>query len=911
MPPAAMPDPSGPVTTPRRRRNLERLLRARILGPTIEDQLAEEIDLHVELLVRELTAEGMSETQARAEAAQRWSDRAEVAAACSRIARGTERRWRWRVYLGELGQDVRYGVRQLGRAPSFAVMALLTLAAGIGATTAIFSVVEGVVLRRFPFAHPQRVVSVQEDFRGAASDFSVGNFVDMQAATRSFAQLAAMRFRALNLAEGTAGEPPERVLAVAATRDFFAVFGVRPALGRTFGAEEDEAGRDQVAVLSHALWQEHFGADPAILERTVHLSGRPYRVVGVMPAGFDPTLSHEELWMPLAFTPAERAAHDDHYLDVAGLLRPGVSAGAAQAELGAVMRRVFERYPDANMGRTGVLVRQLADGLIGPYRQRLFVLLGAVGLVMLIACANVASLLLARGSARARESAIRTAVGAGGRRIARQLLTESAVLALAGGVLGVGLAAAAVRLFVRLAPAGIPRAGETRIDGAVLLFALALSMAASLLFGMAPALRAARQDPQTELRGGNVGGGGRGPARDRMRNLLVAAEIALALTLLAGAGLLLRSAFNLERTPAGFDTANLLAGRLTLPEATYPRSAAVAQTFGELAERLAHEPGVRAAAVVSAAPLGPGGGTNGLIPEGQPLNSANLIDAGLHVVSAGYFAAMRIPLVAGRPFAPGDVAGSPRVMIVSRALARRAWGPVDPIGKRIGCCEGTPRDPSWKTVIGVVGDVRSRGPAVDVTPEFYLPIGQAPAESWSWNRRTMTLVARGSDAGLLAGAMRASVRAVDRSLPLTLAPMDEALHETTAEERFHTLLLTILGILGLFLAAVGTFGVIAYFAGLRTREIGIRMALGAQRRDVLALLAWQGARPVAGGLAAGAAGALAATRWLRSSLYGVGAADPWTFACVILLLAATAAVAVLIPALAAARVDPQRAIRQA
>jgi putative ABC transport system permease protein len=953
MLPPARSAARGPSTGRRAGRNLERLLRSRILGPTIEDQLEEEIDLHVELLARELTAEGMNEAQARAEAAQRFSDRAQVAAACSRIARGTERRWRLHVYWSELGQDVRYGLRQLARARAFAAVALLTLAAGIGATTAIFSVVEGVVLRRFPFAHPERVVGVEESFLGKNSDFSVGNFVDMQAAARGgLAKFAALRFNPLNLSPGSAGAPggavpadgadgvaaadgadgagaaggaggaaaaggageqPERVLAVAATSDFFDVFGVHALLGRTFSAEEDQAGRDQVAVLSHALWRQHFGADPAILTRTIHLSGRPYRVIGVMPAGFDPTLSHEELWLPLAFTPAERAAHDDHFLTVAGLLRPGMSAGAVQAQLSATMRRLAERYPDANVGRDGVRVAPLAEELIGPYKQRLFVLLGAVGLVLLIACANVASLLLARGSARARELAIRTAVGAGGRRIARQLLTESAVLALAGGALGVGLAAGAVRLFVRVAPAGIPRAGETRIDGTVLLFALAVSMAASLLFGMAPALRAARQDPQTELRGGGVGGvggGGRGPARDRMRNLLVLAEIALALTLLTGAGLLLRSALNLQRTPIGFDSANLLAGRLTLPEATYPRPTAVAQVFTELAERLAQEPGVRAAAAVSAAPLGTSHTSNGLLPEGKVFNQENLIEAGLHIVSSGYFGAMRIPLAAGRPFMPGDAAGQPKVMIVSRALARSAWGSADPLGKRIACCEGDPQHPGWKTVIGVVGDVRSAGPAVAVAPEFYLPISQAPAESWTWNRRTMTLVARGDDPGLLAGAMRASVRTVDRSLPLTLAPMDEALYQTTAEERFHTLLLAILSLLGLFLAAVGTYGVIAYFAGLRTQEIGIRMALGARRRDILALLATQGARPVAGGLLLGAAGALAATRWLRSSLYGVGAADPWTLGCVILLLAVTAAFAVLIPALEAARIDPRRAIQQ-
>jgi putative ABC transport system permease protein len=866
--------------------------------------VAEELDLHVELLARELMEEGMDETRARAEAAQSFSDRPQVAAACARIARGTERRWRLAVFLEELRQDLRYGLRQLGRAPSFAIVALLTLAAGIGATTAIYSVVEGVVLRRFPFAHPERVMSVSEAWINGGSDFSVGNFVDLRAAQHSFSKLAAQRFTTLNLAEG---EQPTRVLAAPVTHGYFEVFGVRPSLGRTFVAGEDESGHDQVAILSHALWVEQFGADPAVLRRTVHLSGRAFRVVGVMPRSFDPTLDQVELWLPLAFTPAERADHDDHFLTVVGLLRPGVHPAAALAEASGLMRAIAERYPQGNIGRSGAIVRLLSDVLIGSYRQALFVLLGAVGLVLLIACANVASLLLARGSARTRELAIRTAVGASGRRIVRQLLAESAVLALAGGALGVGLAAAAIRVFIRLAPAGIPRIGETRIDGGVLLFALAASIAASLLFGMAPALRSGRQDPQRLVRGG---GGASGPVRDRMRSVLVLGEIALALTLLVGAGLLLRSAVNLQRTPMGFDAQQLLAARLTLPAATYPRPETVARTFSELAERLAAQPGVRAAAATSAAPLGPMHTSNGLFAEGKPFSPADLIESELHIVTPGYFETMRIPLLAGRPLSAGDVAGGQKVMVISRALARQAWGDADPIGRRIACCEGSPQDPGWKTVVGVVGDVRSHGPAQDVKPEFYLPIAQVPPAAWDWTQRTMTLVARAADPALLAAAMRAAVHDTNRSLPLTLAPMEEALRTATAEERFHTLLLLGVGLLGLFLAAVGVYGVIAYLSGLRTNEIGIRMALGARRADILALLARQGALPIGGGLAAGTAGALAATRWLGSSLHGVGAADPLTFLCVILVLAATAGFAVLVPALDAARVDPKRAIQQ-
>jgi putative ABC transport system permease protein len=530
-----------------------------------------------------------------------------------------------------------------------------------------------------------------------------------------------------------------------------------------------------------------------------------------------------------------------------------------------------------------------------------------VGLVLLIACANVASLLLGRGEVRAKELAIRTAIGAGGGRIVRQLLTESLVLAMGAGVLGIALAGAGVRLLVGLAPADIPRIGESRIDAGVLLFALSAAVACSLLFGTVPAVRAARGEPQALLRGRSPG---RGPAGDRLRGWLVLGEVALALTLLVGAGLLIRSAIYLERMPVGFVTADLLTARLSLPEAVYPRPADVERAFGEVAARLAHAPGVRTAAADSAAPLGAGGGSNGLLPEGKPMASENLIDSTLHIVTPGYFETLRLPLLAGRLFSASDTRSAGRVMIVSRELARQAWGDADPIGKRIGCCEMGAGAATLKTVVGLVGDVRSRGPAAPLTPEFYLPIGQVPPDAWNWTQRSMTLVARGPDPHLLAHAMRAAVRGVDAALPLSrMTSMDEALQGSLAEARFHTLLLLSLGLLGLLLAAVGIYGVIAYFVSSRTQEIGIRMALGATRERILSLLGRQAAAPLAGGLLVGTGGALAATRLLAGSLHGVTATDPATFTCVVLLLLAVGLLAVLIPAARATRVDPTRAIQ--
>ena len=881
---------------------LRRLLRSRVLGPSIVRQVDEELDLHLELLVRELVAEGLDERAARREATARLGDRQALAAACGRQARGTERRLRWSIFVDEVRQDITYALRQLARARSFTAMALLMLAAGLGATTALFSVVEGVVLRRFPFAHPARTVLVAETWNDADSSFSAGNYVDLAAGTRSFSALAALQFTPLNLADGP---EPARVLAARVTGGFFEVLGVRPILGRTFGAAETESGEGALAVLSHPLWAARLGADPAIVGKTIHLSNQAYRVVGVMPERFDPTASHEDLWLPLVFTPAQRAQHDEHYLSVIGLLRPGTSAQAAQAELGVGMRRLPPRFPQENAGRKSVRVASLSSYVLGDVPRRLYILLGAVGLVVLIACANVASLLLARGAVRQNELAVRAAIGAGRRRLVRQLLTESAVLGLAAGTLGIGLAYALLKLFLGLAPPGIPRLEETRIDGGVLLFAALLSLAASLLCGVVPALRAARQSPQTLLRGGMASAGA---SRDRLRHVLVAGETALALTLLVGAGLLIRSALHLEHLPPGFDPSGVLTAVVGLPRTAYPQPRSVEQAFEQIVARLEKRPGVRAAAAGSGVPLSAYGGNNGLLPEGRAYSAENLIDASFHLVMPRYLETLSIPLLAGRTFNAGDRAGGDRVIVVSHALARRAWGDANPIGKRIACCEDAPES-RFKTVVGVVGDVRSRGPAGAVRPEFYLPMAQAPTDAWSWLQRTANLVVRGNSTAALATALRGAVHEVDPTLPVAVVELEDAIHQSFAEQRFQTALLLGLGLLGLLLAIVGIYGVVAYFVIHRTREIGIRLALGASRSRIVRHLAIEGALPLASGLLLGAAGALAATRWLEGSLYGVTASDPATFAVVVVILGATGWIAILLPALRATRIDPTRAIQ--
>jgi putative ABC transport system permease protein len=799
-------------------------------------------------------------------------------------------------------RDLVHALRRLAGDRTTTAVAVLTLALGIGAMTSIFSVVESVVLRPLPFADPQRVVSVFETWKGEEGNVSVGNFLDLAAASRALSPFAARQLSSVNLAgDGRA----ERVLAARVTSGFFAVFGARPALGRTFSAEEDRAG-ERLAVLSHALWVRSFGADRGVLGRGVQLSGRSYEIVGVMPAGFDPLLAGEELWLPFSWSPAERAQHDEHSLAAIGRLRPAVSLARARSELGAAMGQLALRYPEEDGGR-GIAVRPVADVLVGDYRQRLLLLLGAVSLVMLIACGNVANLLLAQGAARAREIAVRAAIGAGSRRLALQVLTESAVLAVLAAAAGTGLAELAVRVLLASAPPRIPRLAETRIDAGVLAFSLVLGVASSLVFGLAPAMRAARQGPQQVLK---LGERGMVAVRDRLRSSLVLSEVALALTLLAGAGLLVRSARNLQSVDNGFDPRGVVMAQVSLPDVGYEGVERVQSAFEAILARLASAPGVASAAVVSRAPLGPESSSNGLLPEGKPFRLENLVIASLHVATPGYFATLRIPLLRGRLFTAGDVAGRERVMVVSAELARHAFGGADPVGRQLACCDGSPEHPSWKTVVGVVGDVRAAGPAVPPSPAFYLPLAQMPPGAVDWLHRSMMLVARGTAPGPLTAALGQAVREVDPTVPVYgISDLARSLHASTAEVRFQTFLYTALGAVGLLLALAGIYSMTAYFISLRRREIAVRLALGATPRDILGLLVWQGARPIAAGIAVGGLAAVASTRWLRGSLHGVPPTDPLTFAAVALLLVAAGLAATWIPARRATRVAPAQALQ--
>jgi predicted permease len=875
-----------------------------IRRPAIGEQVAAEVEFHIEMRTRELVQAGMDQAEARAEALRRFGSLDDVSAECREIGSDREKTVRRAEFLSELRQDAAFAVRQLLKAPAFTAVTVGTLALGIGATTAIFSAVRSVVLRAFPYEHPDRVMMVAEFWNGMDGNVSDGNFTDWHAAAKSFQAFAAERFTSFTLADRTSAE---RLSGGRVTHEFFAVFGTRPLLGRTFLPEEDQPGREEVAVLSHTLWTSRFGADPAIVGRQLQLNGRPHTIVGVMPASFDPTLSGEQLWVPMAWTPERKAMHDEHHNFVVALLKPGVTREQAQSEMGTITRALAERYPRDNEGRSAV-VRHLPEVLVGDFRQRLLVTLGAVSFVLLIACGNVANLLLVRSGARQKEIAVRAALGAGRGRIVRQLLTESAVLSLAGSLAGLALAWFGIRALVASAPPGIPRLEQTRIDPVVLAFALGVALLCSLIFGLAPALRAVARSVQTTLR---EGGRGIGTSRDALRTGLVVAEVTLAFTLLVAAGLLVRSALYLQTVDSGIDPKGVLVGRVALPPIAYQEPTHAARTFKQIVEQLQAKPGVRAAAVVSQPPLGGGGGSNGLIPEGRAINPQNVINSGRRVITPGYFAAMGVQLERGRIFTDADIAGAPRVMIVSAELARRAWPGQDPIGKRVVCCEGGPDDPRWKTVVGVARDVRSAGPTVDVGPEFYLPIDQVPPEAWDWMQRTMAIVVRGSDADAapLAASIRDVVRGIDPNLPVyTITTMTDALRDSTAQARFNTLLLTLLGAIGLVLAAVGIYGVVAYFVNLRTHEIGVRVALGAQPRDVMRLMTWQGARPILIGMVIGILAAVATTRLLRSSVYGVSVTDPLTILAVAVALGLVGLLASVIPARRATRVDPVRAL---
>jgi len=803
-----------------------------------------------------------------------------------------------------LMQDVRYGLRMLRKSPGFTAAAVVTLALGIGVNAVIFSAVYSVLLKPLPFDHPDRVLLASETWQGNRGRVSVGNLLDWQQQTTVFEQLAAAQTSSFNLA---ASESPERIAGERVTHNFFAAFGAQPLLGRTFTAEEDQPGRDRVLLIGERLWRRRFQSDASILGRTVRMDSNAYTVVGVMPAAFDPIQNGEELWVPIAFTPERRAQHDEHYLLAFGRLKPGVSVPQAQAEMDSIARVEAQRYPQQD-GDRGAQVTLLEETLLGPFRPALYMLLGAVGFVLLIACANIGNLQLARSRGRSNEVAMRTALGASPGRIVRQLVVESMVLALAGGCAGLALAHAGLALLLRIAPSDVPRLAEATLDWRAVAFIFALTLFSGLLFGLWAALRVAFSRQPLEF---NTGRGSAPAVRDRLRSALVVSEVALSLMLLAGAGLLIRSAWQVSKVTLGVDSSHLLIGRISLPEPQYADPERVKASFRRIVENVKQLPGLESVALVSNAPLS-GANTNGLVPEGRPRNSASAINSRFDLISPGYFHAVRLSLKQGRVFTEVDRAGSPKVMVINETLARIAFPGQNPIGKRIACCElDANGQPGFIEVVGVVGDVHAWGLDQNVQPEFYLPMEQAPAAAWDWIQRSMDLVARGfGDPNQLTNALRASVSKVDPGVPLYhVETLDQRIASSLQQSRFNTFLMSIFAVAALLLAAIGLYGVLSYLVAQRTHEIGIRMAVGAQTSDVLKLVIFHGLRLVAMGVFIGLVGTLLTSHVLSSLLFGIRATDSLTMFSVASLLIGISLLASYIPARRAAKIDPMVALR--
>jgi putative ABC transport system permease protein len=818
--------------------------------------------------------------------------------------------------MSGLGQDIRYAVRGLRQRPAFTAIAVLTLALGIGANTAIFSVANGVLLRALPYDRSDRLAMIWgHRTQEPLADLSVSEYWDLTERGHAFSRVAAYVPGTATL---TGTGVPERLRAGYVTGGAFSVLGVTPALGRGFTAEEDLPNGPRAVLLSDGLWRRRFGADPSVVGHVLTLDDAPATVVGVMPPGFqlpsDYAGAGMELWSPLQLDPAaNRADRGWHFLQAIGRLRDGVTVDAASAEVSTLMRGMLAQYPTEYTPEFNGSATMVRQEVVGDVRPAILVLLGAVALLLLIACANVAGLLLARAESRQREIALRTALGAGRPRLVRQLLTESLLLAAAGGMLGVILAAWGVQALVLAAPASVPRLSEIGIDARVLGFTLGLTVLTGLLFGIAPALHSVRPDLSQALTEGGRSGtaGGR---RQLLRRALVGGQVAIALVLVTGAGLLVQSFVRLRQVDPGFRPDGLLTARVELSSVRFATGASRREFYRDLVDRLTHLAGVKAAAVARALPM-TGRleiGDWSFILEGRAASPPLPTDyhpADWQVVTPGYFGAMGIPMREGRDFTDADRVGAPGAVIVNRTLARQVWPGEDPVGQRI-LLGGGGVDSVWRTVVGVVGDVRHRGLSEAARPEMFLPYAQFPAGTGNPPAAMYVAIRAAGDPEALTSQLRATVAALDPDTPVAeTQTMEAAMGAWAAERRLIMLLVSGFAGIALLLGAVGIYGVMAHLVSQREREIGIRMAVGALPDQILRLVVAQSAGVVGGGILVGAVIALAAAHLLVGLLFEVRPSDPLTFAGTALVLVAVAAGATLVPALRAVRTDPAHALR--
>jgi len=878
------------------------------LPPEREIEIAEELALHMEAAYESALADGLSEEEAEASAVQGYDwrllecelSRAEQPLATRALQPSLElieRKGGMR--MESFIQDLRYGARMLMRRPGFTLIAVLTLALGVGANAAIFSLVNGILLRPLPFKAPEQLVFISQTSQRLPQMYvTMPNFADLRDQNQAFERIAAVREQNFNL---TGIGDPERLNGTESTHEFFSVIGEQPLLGRLFTAEEDKPGATPVALLSHRFWRRRFGADPNAIGQKLNLNNTIYTVIGVMPdsAYFRTT----EVWASLGRRLGDQAWMNDRGAGAGTFVwarrKPGVTLPQAQAELDAIAKRIEQQ--DANAKGLALRVADLTELSVRDIRPSLVVLLGAVAFVLAVACANVANLLLARASTRRREIAVRMALGAGRARITRQLLTESALLAVCGGLLGLLLGYWGMNALVAIAPEGTPRINEVRMDQWVLAFTTGISLLTGFIFGLAPAIQGARADLNDTLKEGGRSAAG---MRSRLRSALVVVEIALSLILLIGAGLLIKSFLRLLNTDLGFNPEKVLSVQLSLPEQAYAEPQKRIAFFQQITERMKALPGVEVAATATGLPLSGNFATTTFGIQGQPdpgPGKRPVTDVAW--ISPDYFRALQVGLLRGRFFTDGDAAGTQPVIIVNETLARNFWPDQDPLGKQI--LLRIPRLNAPFTIVGVVKPVKRYGVDLPFVLQAYVPYAQDPGGArLSLALRTTT------DPALLAAAVRAQVREMDSRLPTYgIRPIEEFVRDRVAQRRLQMILLGVFAVVAIALAAVGIYGVLSYAVTQRAHEIGVRMALGAQGRDVLKLVMRQGLALLFIGIAIGLTGAFALTRVLKTLLFEVSATDPAIFTSITLLLATVALLACWVPARRATKVDPLTALR--